>query len=220
GSGQKDTLELAPIFERYAALFTLEQVHALRARLDEARDPGERESVRRLHAFALDEHIQARLRPMTEELAARQGKATVRWRGEDVPYAQVATRLRTLPTREERGELFAARGAVERGMDPLRARMWQETWSARRGVGDASDLERAGAPTGMPLRGLAAEMRQFLEDSRSLLEGPLDEYCMARTGVGLAQCTQADMPFLFRPTSDDPLFAAGRLLIRLEIWTS
>ncbi len=219
GSGQKDRLELEPIFQRHAELFTREQVEALRAARDGAPEATGGEGLRRLHGFALDQHLQSRVRALAEELAARQARAVVRWRGQEIPYPQVPTLLRGLPTREERAELHAARGAVERELTPLRARIWQDAWGTLRGLGYASYREAAEETTGMPLRGLAAEMAQLLEDTRPLLEGPLDEFCRARTGVGLAQCSRADAPFLFRPADGDPRFAAARVLERVEAWT-
>src|SRR5205085_1065953 len=124
--GEKEVSERAAIVERYADLFTREQLGALRAAEGEASDPGERE-----HLYRLRKTCESGL--VTNELAEREDAvenailaARVDFQGEELPLRTAQARLAVLADyaeREELGRLHADRSALfnDDRLDVLRA---------------------------------------------------------------------------------------------------
>ena len=112
--GEKETSEQAAIVERYADLFTREQLETLRDA--EASAPAdERELLYRLRKTCEGGIVAAELAARADELENRILAARVTWGGEELPLRTAQAKLAVLPAyadRDELGSLYNAENAT------------------------------------------------------------------------------------------------------------
>jgi len=147
--GEKETSEQAAIVERFADLFTRDQLDSLRA----AEDGGADERVARLRLTCEGGLV-------TRELAARQDAlenallgARVTWSTELLPLRSAQARLAVLPDYAERSELGSAVLEVSAGFNPSRAELLAEGEALERELSGVTDpIARNEAEKGVRLR--------------------------------------------------------------------
>ena len=111
--GEKETSEQAAIVERYADLFTREQIDVLREAEDDA-EVDERERLYRLRKTCESGIVTAELAEREDELENAILAAGVTFRGEEMPLRNAQAKLAVLDSyadREELGEIHAQASA-------------------------------------------------------------------------------------------------------------
>ena len=112
--GEKETSEQAAIVERYADLFTREQLESLRD-AEVSAPPDERELLYRLRKTCEGGIVAAELAARDDELENRILAARVTWGGEELPLRTAQAKLAVLPAyadRDELGALYNAENAA------------------------------------------------------------------------------------------------------------
>src|SRR5919202_1425377 len=107
--GEKETSEQAAIVERYADLFSREQVEVLRE-AEDAADGDEKERLYRLRKTCEGGIVTAELAERDDELENAILACRVTFRGEEMPLRNAQAKLAVLETyanREELGEIHA-----------------------------------------------------------------------------------------------------------------
>jgi len=96
-SGQKNTLEIAPIYERYSHLFDRDLVDGLKRELFGASADFETEGVskRRLLAFAVEQFLEDSVKRLTEEIGEYEAAATVEWMGREMTFQDCTVAITT-----------------------------------------------------------------------------------------------------------------------------
>src|SRR5712691_6260859 len=122
-SGQKNTLEIAPIYERYGHLFDRDLVDGLKRELLESSADFETEgmSKRRLFAFAVEQFLEDSVKRLTEEIGEYEAAATVEWMGREMTFQDCTVAITTERHRESRRALYRRRLAVIEASNNLRA---------------------------------------------------------------------------------------------------
>src|ERR1043165_789068 len=89
GSGQKATLELAHIYERFGDLFAPDRIEKLKQQLDEtpAHFESERASLRHLLNFAVEQFLEDAVKALTEEISAHEAAATIEFAGRAMTFS-------------------------------------------------------------------------------------------------------------------------------------
>jgi hypothetical protein len=108
--GEKEISEQAAIVERYAHLYSREQLDALRRAEAEADDPDERERLYRLRKTCEAGIVDAEVTEQEDELENAILAARITFRDEEMPLRTAQAKLAVLPEyndREELGELYA-----------------------------------------------------------------------------------------------------------------
>jgi hypothetical protein len=103
--GEKEVSEQAAIVERYAHLYSREQLEALRRAEQEADDPEERERLYRLRKTCEAGLVAAEVTEQEDELENAILAARITFRGEEMPLRTAQARLATLPEYADREEL-------------------------------------------------------------------------------------------------------------------
>jgi hypothetical protein len=205
-AGLKPTLEIAPIYERYQDLSTLEQVQALA----ESRAPGE------LRRFACEALIGDGCKQLTEQAANTQAALTIDFDGEPVAYRSVRPRLMNEPDAGRRRDLYARRcAATEEHLNPILAAAALRERELTRECGAATVLELYEG-FGFDPMGLREHTRRFLADTHELYRSRMDEALRSRLGVGLDDATPADTARLWRAPEFDVSFPQERSLPALR----
>lgn len=113
-SGQKSTLELEPIYDRFGHLVSRDAIDRLKSERD--RLPFSFETARRgwdyLLTFAIEHRLELEARWLTEQIAASEAQALIRWDSEEITFYQAATRLATEADPKRRRELDRERRQV------------------------------------------------------------------------------------------------------------
>jgi hypothetical protein len=198
GSGQKDRLEIAAIYDRYADLFAEAAVRGL---LDEM----DGKETRYLAEFAVGGYLDNRVKALSEEITNAELSTTVPWDGADVPYQQVPVLLRNEPDRARRnalGGLYYSRMAET---NPLRANRWNVLHDEAQRLGFADYVELCDHLRSLNLRKVASQMRRFLEETEAVYEPRLATR-LAAIGVPRDEAHVNDVARLFRADEFDALF--------------
>jgi hypothetical protein len=209
-AGHKDSLDLAPIYERYSDLTSLEQAGAIAASVN-----GDRR-IRELWRFACQGYLGNLTREHAERGAQLEAELTATVDGDEIAYRMLRPTMANEPDRDKRRRLEQARNELtEEHLLPIQL--------------NADRIEREavvelGAPTyaelhrrfGFRLDELAAQARSFLDSTERMWEEAGDRLLRARVGVGLAEAQRFDVARLFRAPQWDPSFPGDRMLPALE----
>ncbi len=136
--GEKETSEQAAIVARYAALFTRDQLDALRA-VEKERTGDEQESVARLRLACQDGLVTKELADREDALENALLALRVPWDGEELPLRTAQARLATEPDYRRRDTLGAAVLAASASLNDERRRLLvarNELESAVTGIDD------------------------------------------------------------------------------------
>jgi hypothetical protein len=205
-AGLKPTLELAPIYERYRDLSTLEQVRALA----DSRAPSE------LRRFACEALIGDGCKQLTEQAANAQAALTIDFDGDRVAYRAVRPRLMNEPDAARRRDLYARRCAVtDEHLNPILAEAALRERALTRDCGAGTVLALYEGFGFDPVR-LREDTRRFLADTHELYRSRMDEALRSRLGIGLDDATPADTARLWRAPEFDRSFSRERSLPALR----
>jgi hypothetical protein len=210
-AGLKEEFELAPIYERYADLATLDACR----RVGEAAAGGDRGSVE-LWRFACEGYMGDLTRSEMEEVARLEASLTTDVDGEEIGFRMLRPTLANEPDRSRRELLDRARVELtERELNPHYVTIAETRREATERVGAESYLELYGR-FGFPLDDLARQCEAFLTETEDLFVATLDRLFRRRVGVSLEDACRWDVPRLFRATEWDTGFSAEAMLPALE----
>jgi hypothetical protein len=209
-AGLKETLDVVPIYERFADLTSLEQAQRLAATAAESPELIE------LWRFACEGHLGALTREQAERLANLEATLSTEVDGETIGFRELRPAMANEPDRERRARLDAARVELtEEHLLPLYVQAAEERREA---------TARLGAPTyrelydrfRFPLARMEEQCRTFLAATEDEYVDTLDEVFRARVGVGLDGAARYDVARVFRATEWDEGFPADAMLPALE----
>ena len=209
-SGRKETLELAPIYERHERLTRLDTALGLGASVD-----GNRRR-RELWKFACEGYLGSFVTAEAERLAELEATLAATIDGEEIPYRMLRPRIVNEEDRGERERLEGLRNALtEAHLNALHLHAAEVIHDETRRLGAASyaDLYRGFA---LPLDDLAAQCRSFLADTESLWEEAGDRFFRSQVGVGLDEAARWDVGRAFRGRTWDAAFPKEAMVPALE----
>src|ERR671936_2335081 len=211
-SGQKESFDLSPIYERHRNLTAPEVVQSIGL----AVNGGAR--VRELWRFACEGYFGELTREQAERVAALESEITVAFDGDEIPFRMVRPALANEADRAKRQELDArANELLDERMNPIHLEASDTVQRAVRDLGFDNYLElyRKALPSSA-LDDLATQCRALLDSTERLYEDAADRLFRSRVGVPLAEAERWDVPRLMRAPEWDSLFPADRMLPALE----
>jgi hypothetical protein len=212
-SGQKKTLELEPIFERYADLTTLEQAKSLEQHATGGHGP------RELWRFACEGYIANLAKAQAERIAQLEATLEATVDGETIPYRELRPRMSNEPDRDRRRRLEQAMGELTtEHLNPLHLEGAEILRNAARELGGGTYRDLYVERFGWKLEELGAQCRALLDETEQLYEHHADRLFRERVGVSLDEAERHDVLLLFRGLAWDPYFPADRMVPALE-WT-
>ncbi len=205
-AGLKQTLEIAPIYDRFPDLSSLEQVRAMRAE----------DAPTELQRFATEAFIGAGVRYLTDEAANTEADLSIAFDGEELPYRAVRPRMMNEPDAARRRDLHNRRcAATEEHLNPILSELAGRERDLTREAGDETVLSLY-TRFGYDPVGLHAATTAFLADTEDLYRERIDERLRTQLGLGLDDASPADMSRLWRAPEFDPGFAPDRALPALR----
>jgi hypothetical protein len=209
-SGQKETYELAAIYERHKRLTELDTALALGASVD-----GDRRR-RELWKFACEGYLGNFVSEEAERVAELEATLTATVDGEEIPYRMLKPRLMNEEDRNARARIEAARNELtEEHLNALELQAAQvvQRETERLGAANQAELYRS---FGFPLDDLAEQCRRFLAETEGLWEEAGDRFFRSRVGMGLDEIARFDVGRAWRGAEWDSAFPPDRMLPALE----
>ncbi|MFL5942119.1 MAG: hypothetical protein ACJ75L_02485 [Gaiellaceae bacterium] len=209
-SGQKETYELGPIYERHERLTQLDTALALGASVD-----GDRRR-RELWKFACEGYLGNFVSEEAERVAELEATLTATVDGEEIPYRMLKPRLMNEEDRDRRARIEAARNELtEEHLNALELQAAQvvQRETQRLGAANQAELYRN---FGFQLDDLAEQCRRFLAETEGLWEKAGDRFFRSRVGLGLDEIARFDVGRAWRGADWDSEFQPGRMLPALE----
>jgi hypothetical protein len=209
-AGHKETLDVGPIYERYADLTSLEQAERLAATAAETPELVE------LWRFACEGHLGALTRDQAERVANLEASLTAEVDGESIGFRELRPRMANEPDRERRARLEAVRVELtEEHLLPLHVEAVEERREATTRLG-ARTYRELYERFRFPLARMEEQCRALLDTTEDDYVGTLDEVFRSRVGVGLDEAKRYDVARVFRATEWDDGFPGDAMLPALE----
>jgi hypothetical protein len=210
-AGLKDEFELAPIYERFADLATLDACR----RVGETAAGGDRGAVE-LWRFACEGYMGDLTRGEMEEIARLEASLTTNIEGEEIGFRMLRPALANEPDRRRRELVDRARVELtERELNPHYVTIAETRREATERLGAENYLELY-VRFGFPLDELARQCERFLAETEDLFVAALDRLFRRRVGIPLEDACRWDVPRLFRAPEWDSGFSAEAMLPALE----
>ena len=209
-SGQKETFDIAPIYERHARLTELDTALALGASVAGIR------KRRELWKFACEGYLGNFVTAESERVAQLEATLSAKLDDEEIPFRMLRPRLMNEEDRDKRERLSELRSELtEEHLNSLYLHATEVVHdeTERLGASNYADLYRE---FGLPLDDLAAQCRTFLSDTESLWEEAGDRFFRSRLGLGLSEVERWDVGRAFRAPGWDTAFPAEAMFPSLE----
>ncbi len=209
-SGQKETYDIAAIYQRHARLTELDTALTLGASVAGIR------RRRELWKFACEGYLGSFVTAESERVAQLEATLSATLDDEEIPFRMLRPRLMNEEDRDTRERLSELRtDLTEEHLNGLHLNATQVVHdeTERLGAPNYADLYRE---FGLPLDDLAAQCRTFLSDTESLWEQAGDRFFRSRLGLGLGEVKRWDVGRAFRGVGWDAAFPAAAMMPSLE----
>jgi len=209
-AGLKETLDIAPIYERHERLTQLDTALALGTSVD-----GDRRR-RELWKFACSGYLGNFVSEEEERIAEFEATLTATVDGEEIPFRMLRPRLMNEEKRDVRERIEAARNELNN--EHLNALQLQKAQVVQRetrrlGADNYADLHRS---FGFPLDDLAEQCRRLLADTEDLWVEAGDRFFRSRVDIGLGEIKRWDVGRAWRGAAWDAAFPPDRMIPALE----
>ena len=202
-AGLKPSLEIEPIYDAHAELFTRRAVEELRASGNPA-----------LLEFCVEGHIGRATTDELARLAQREAALELEVDGRRMPFRQAPVAQANEPDPDLRAAIEAARLEVtERELDPLLESLLDRTQELTRELGWPTVTAMCAELSGVELAALARKTDEFLAATEDEYRG----FALPRVAkeLGVERPRRSDLPAFFRAPGLDAHFPAGSLLSSL-----
>ncbi|MBI3948990.1 MAG: hypothetical protein HY314_00835 [Acidobacteria bacterium] len=199
-SGQKKALELYPIYDRYADLFTREAIKSLKDQLESTPDHFERQrqGIKLLVAFVEEHFIEKQAQGLTEQIAQSESQATLRFDSKEIPFYRAPEVLANEPDAQKRRSLTQQRIERVSESNELREERLRRLHETSRTLGYENYWAMATLWRGINLSSYADLAAQFLEHTESLYVRQMEERLPRMLGTSLAQADRADVEYFLQ----------------------
>ncbi len=211
-AGLKETLDIAPIYERHADLTTLGRAQALGAAASRQSAHG----VTELWRFACEGYLGNLTKEHAERAAELEATLTATIDGDEIPFRMLRPTMANEADRERRRQLHGAVVELtDEHLNPILRESLDVQRRAVRELGDDTygDLYRR---FGWGIDELGDQCRALLDSTERLWEETAEMLFRSRLGLGLAEAQAWDVPRLFRAPEWDAQFPPDKMLPALE----
>lgn len=215
-AGLKDSLDLEPIFDSHAELFSEDSIGALFA-AHEAAPPKRRRRDQYLLSFAVGHALSRHVAEEDQAISAILKETTEDVDGEALGYHDAAVELSQEADRDRRSRLVAARAAIQARANDLRLRRLEKLHTMARELSGMPYLECMQFLSGANFLVLKKQLEAFLAASRERYLRDLD-LLAARylDGTRREDLALHDIRYLLRGVTWEEHFPADRLLSTLK----
>jgi len=213
-SGQKNTLAIAPIYERYGHLFDRDLLDWLKRELRESSSRFETESVsiRRLFTFAVEQFLENSVKQLTEQIGEYEAAATVEWLGHEMTFQDSTVAITTERDRESRRAIYDRRLGVIEASNGLRAERLLKLHETAHSLEYSSYVELFEQLRQLDYSAIATEAANLLSRTELAYVTRLHEVLKRDLALSVDQTERSDAMYLLHLTGFDDRFPPGQML--------
>ncbi|PYT05081.1 MAG: hypothetical protein DMF60_13070 [Acidobacteria bacterium] len=213
-SGQKNPLEIAPIYERYSHLFDRSLIDLLKRDLEASSSDFETEnaSARRFFAFAIEQFLEDSVKRLTEEIGEFEATAKVEWRDDKITFQDATVAITKECDRKARQTIYSRRLAVIELSNTLRAERLLKLHEAARVLEYSSYTDLFERLRQLDYSALAREAATLLSGTEAAYVTRLDQVLSYSLGIRVAEAERSDAMYLLHLTNFDHQFPQDQML--------
>jgi hypothetical protein len=213
-SGQKNTLEIAPIYDRYGHLFDGSELNSLKLELVESSaQPGTNGlSIRRLFSFAVEQFLENSVKGLTEQIGEYEASAMVECLGRRMTFQESTVAITTERDRESRRGIYDGRLEVIVASNGLRAERLQKLHETARSLEYSSYVDLFEQVRQIDYSAIVAEAAVLLARTEPAYIARLHEALRREVGVAVEQAERSDAMYLLHLTAFDDRFPPRRMI--------
>jgi hypothetical protein len=213
-SGQKNTLEIAPIYDRFSHLFDRDTLSAFKRQVAASGpDSGmEGTSIRRLYAFAAEQFLEDSVKRLTEEISEYEAAASIDWLGGEMTFQDSTVAITTEPDRETRRSLHRKRLRLIESSNDLRAERLIKLYETARSLEYQSYATLFEQIRGLDYSALALQVSTFLTSTESSYLARLDDALRRDLSIGVEEAERSDAMYFLHLTGFDDRFPPEQMI--------
>ena len=213
-SGQKSTLEIASIYERFAHLFDREMLNAFKRQVaglghDSAT---ESTSIRRLYAFAVEQFLEDSVKQLTEEISEYEATASIDWLGHEMTFQDSTVSITTESDRETRRSLHRKRLNLIESSNDLRAERLMKLYGTACSLGYDSYAALIEDIRGLDYSALITQVSTVLSSTETIYLARLDDALRKAISIGVEKAERSDAMYLLHLTAYDDRFPPEQMI--------
>ncbi len=212
-SGQKNCLEIAPIYERYGHLFDRDSIDRLTRELESSeRSETENVTINRLLAFAVEQFLESSVKELTEQIGQFEATATVEFMGRDMTFQDSAVAIITEGNRESRKAIYGRRLALIDAANDLRTQRIVKLHETACSLGYSSYAELFQRLRRLDYKEIARQCDALLSRTEPVYVARLDDALRRDLGLSIDEAERSDAMYLLHLTSFDDSFPPREML--------
>jgi hypothetical protein len=211
-SGQKESLNIATIYERYSHLFERGSISQLKLETVNSNGHSVAVSLRRLLAFAAEQFLEDSVKQLTERISDYEARATVTLPNRELTFQGAAVAITTEGDRDTRRAIYARRIAVIEASNDLRSERLVKHHEAARTLGYSGYVELFGQLRGINYADVARQASSLLLRTEPVYVAQLAGVLKRELGVAVEQAERSDAMYLLHLTRFDNRFPPDSML--------
>ena len=213
-SGQKSTLEIASIYERFSHLFDRQMLNTFNRQVAGLRhDSGtDGTSIRRLYAFAVEQFLEDSVKRLTEEISEYEAAASIDWLGREMTFQDSTVSITTEYDRETRRSLHRKRLNLIESSNDLRAERLMRLYETARSLGYESYATLFEEIRRLDYSALISQVSTLLSSTESIYVARLDDALRRALSIGVEEAERSDAMYFQHLTGYDDWFPAEQMI--------
>jgi hypothetical protein len=211
-SGQKDSLNLSPIYDRYGYLFERNCIDHIKGIKD--RSTGEdRVKAAYLLKFCTEGYMERQVKELVDRIAEEEAQAKIDIEGSEVPFRYSEILLTNEPDRAKRREIERKRNEkIAVSFNDVLYKYWDTLHSQARDLGFPSYRELFSYLKQQDFIDLKIEMEELLDQTRDLYQKHFGKLLEKELGISLKDSARSDFAFIKRAKKYDCFFKKDILI--------
>lgn len=213
-SGQKNTLDIAPIYDRYGHLFNRDQLDWLKRELSQSSSNFETDSVslRRLFTFAVEQYLENSVKLLTEQIGESEAAANIECLGRKMTFQDSTVAITTEGNRGYRLAIYQERLGIIESSNDLRGERLAKLHATARTLGYSSYVELFEQLRQLDYSTIAKDASLLLSQTEPSYVSRLHEALKRDLEIGIDQAERSDAMYLLHLTGFDDRFPSTRML--------
>lgn len=213
-SGQKNTLEVAAIYDRFGHLYDRDQIDLLKLKRSEASVDSDTESVsiRRFFAFAVEQYLENSVKRLTEQIGEYEATATVECLGRKMTFQDSTVAITTERDRASRRAIYDGRLEVIKASNGLRSDRVLKLHETARSMDYSSYVDLFQQLRNLDFSAIAIQAANLLSQTDSCYVISLHDALKRDLGITIDQAERPDSMYLLHLTGYDDRFPSEQML--------
>jgi hypothetical protein len=213
-SGQKNNLQLEPIYDRYSDLYSWDSVARLKQSLDDLPEhyENERTALQRLYAFAVEQFLENSVKELTQGISEYEASAAITVFNREMTFQDTAVAISSEPDRETRRAIYEKRLAVIEASNDLRTERLAKLHEAARSLGRTTYTTLFEELRGLNYEAVSREAKALLARTESIYVSRLNEALKRDLKLEIEEAIRPDSTYFIHLTGFDDHFPADLLL--------